>query len=55
VIGVGLGVLGLSPHALWRMTIKELEAALRARFGPALGTPPARGEFEAMMQRFPDA
>jgi uncharacterized phage protein (TIGR02216 family) len=54
VIGVGLGVLGLSPDAFWRMTVKELEAALRGRFGPALGAPPTRGDLAAMMQRFPD-
>lgn len=54
MIGVGLGVLGLEPGAFWCMTIKELEAALRARFGPAPGVPPRRGDLDAMMQRFPD-
>ena len=55
MIGAGLGVLGLDPAAFWRMTVKELEAALCGRFGPGPGTPLARGDLDAMMQRFPDA
>jgi uncharacterized phage protein (TIGR02216 family) len=52
---VGLGVLGIAPAAFWTMTLKELAAAVRGRFGPAPPAPLKRSDLEAMMQRFPDA
>ena len=53
VIGFGLGTLRLSPYAFWRMTPRELAAAMRP-FG--LGTPPLdRAGLSALMARFPDA
>jgi uncharacterized phage protein (TIGR02216 family) len=52
-IGFGLGVLRLSPEAFWRMTPRELAAAIRAATGRG-GAPLARGDFEQLMKRFPD-
>ena len=54
MIGVGLGVLRLSPDAFWRMTPRELALALRPMAGaphPALG----RSGLAELMARFPDA
>lgn len=52
-IGFGLGILRLSPDAFWRMTPRELAAAMRP-FG--LGAPALdRGAMAEMMARFPDA
>ena len=54
-MAVGLGVLGLPPSDFWRITPKEMDAALRGRFGdrllPAL---PSRAELDQLMQLFPD-
>ncbi|MCK0196345.1 phage tail assembly chaperone [Ancylobacter sp. 6x-1] len=49
----GLGHLRLAPEAFWRMTPRELSAAL----GPAPGPPVAldRAGLAALMARFPDA
>jgi uncharacterized phage protein (TIGR02216 family) len=54
-MAMGLGVLALPPHVFWALTPKELDAALRGRFGKgsALSALP-RGEFDALMQQFPD-
>ena len=52
---VGLGVLGLAPAVFWSMTLKELAAAVRGRFGPGAPAPLKRSDLEAMLQRFPDA
>ena len=49
----GFGVLHLSPDAFWRMTPRELAhaiAAVRGRAAAAI----ARGDFDALMQAFPD-
>jgi uncharacterized phage protein (TIGR02216 family) len=52
-MAVGLGVLRLSPQEFWRMTPRELAAALRGLYGePA--SPIARSELDALMARFPD-
>lgn len=54
-MAVGLGRLGLPPSEFWRMTPKELDAALRGRFGPAIGAEtPTRAELAQLMQLFPD-
>ena len=34
-MGFGLGVLRLAPDAFWRMTPRELAAAMEAVFGPS--------------------
>ena len=51
-MAAGLGLLRLSPDAFWRMTPRELAAAM----GPF--TPPAsvldRAGFEDLLRRFPD-
>lgn len=53
-MGVGLGVLGLGPDVFWGMTVQELAAAIRGRFGSEPVVPLSRSELAAMMQRFPD-
>jgi uncharacterized phage protein (TIGR02216 family) len=54
-MATGLGVLGLAPDVFWRMTPKELDAALRGRFGAGGTAPPlTRTEFDQLMQLFPD-
>jgi uncharacterized phage protein (TIGR02216 family) len=53
-MGFGLGVLRLSPQAFWRMTPRELAAAIETVLGPrevALD----RASFTALRARFPDA
>jgi uncharacterized phage protein (TIGR02216 family) len=52
-MGFGFGVLRLSPDAFWRMTPRELGAAIRA-LAPPRTEPLARGTFDALMRRFPD-
>jgi uncharacterized phage protein (TIGR02216 family) len=50
---VGFGVLRLSPDAFWRMTPRELSAAitvLRGESVEAIG----RARLTELMQRFPD-
>lgn len=54
-MAAGFGLLGLSPHAFWAMTMKELEAAVRGRLGPhthhgAL----SRADLADLQRRFPD-
>ncbi len=49
----GFGVLRLSPDAFWRMTPRELAQAIAAVRGHA-PAPIARGDFDALMQAFPD-
>lgn len=51
-MGAGLGLLRLSPDAFWRMTPRELAAAMGA-FAPSA---PAldRAGFEDLLRRFPD-
>lgn len=54
-MAIGLGVLGLVPAALWAMTPRELDAALRGRFPSAGGNEAlTRGELGRLMQQFPD-
>jgi uncharacterized phage protein (TIGR02216 family) len=49
----GFGVLRLAPDAFWRMTPRELAAAIRAGRGGI--TPPLpRAALDHLMQRFPD-
>jgi len=52
-IGFGLGVLKLPPDAFWRMTPRELAAAIEAVRGRA-APPLARAAFDDLMRRYPD-
>jgi uncharacterized phage protein (TIGR02216 family) len=55
-MAVGFGMLGLEPRAFWSLTLAELDAAVRGRFGAPLGErPPSRREFAELTQRFPDS
>lgn len=54
-MAIGLGVLSLTPLVFWALTPKELDAALRGRFGDARGvTALTRGELGNLMKQFPD-
>ena len=53
-MGFGLGTLRLAPDAFWRMTPRELAAAMEAVFGPGQPTLD-RTAFAALRARFPDA
>lgn len=54
-MAAGLGLLGLTPHAFWTMTPRELAAAVRGRLGRGSGgAAPSRGDLAALMSRFPD-
>jgi uncharacterized phage protein (TIGR02216 family) len=52
-MGFGFGVLRLAPDQFWRMTPRELAAAMRA-LTPPHAAPLARGTFDVLMRRFPD-
>jgi uncharacterized phage protein (TIGR02216 family) len=52
-IGFGLGVLKLPPEAFWRMTPRELAAAIEAVRGRTLAPLPRDG-LEDLMRRYPD-
>jgi uncharacterized phage protein (TIGR02216 family) len=51
-LAVGLGVLRLPPEQFWRMTPRELAAALRGLYGDAV--PLDRAAFDVLRARFPD-
>jgi uncharacterized phage protein (TIGR02216 family) len=53
-MGFGLGTLRLPPDAFWRMTPRELAAAMEAVLGPR-EMPLDRSSFAALRARFPDA
>ena len=52
-MGFGFGVLHLAPDEFWRMTPRELGAAMEAVLGPS-DTPLGRVGFDALRARFPD-
>jgi uncharacterized phage protein (TIGR02216 family) len=52
-MATGLGVLRLAPDAFWRMTPRELAAALDGLSGGARA-PLGRGELAGLMQLYPD-
>lgn len=54
-MAIGFGLLGLEPRAFWGLTLPELNAAVRGRFG-AVGRegPPSRCELAALSGRYPD-
>ncbi len=53
VMGIGFGLLRLSPDAFWRLTPRELASAIAMLAPPR---PPAlgRSDLQALMTRFPD-
>lgn len=54
-MAVGFGLLGLEPRAFWSMTLSELDAAVRGRFGTVRpDKPPTRQELSALRRRYPD-
>jgi uncharacterized phage protein (TIGR02216 family) len=53
-MGFGLGTLRLSPDAFWRMTPRELAAAMEAVLGRH-AAPLDRTTFGALRARFPDS
>jgi len=52
-MGLGLGVLKLSPREFWGMTPRELALAYEALNGRRT-VPPGRDEMGELMRRFPD-
>ncbi|MFG1213260.1 rcc01693 family protein [Xanthobacter flavus] len=52
-MGTGFGLLRLSPDAFWRMTPRELAAALSALL-PTAPEAIDRAGLSALMARFPD-
>ncbi|MFG1301689.1 rcc01693 family protein [Xanthobacter sp. V3C-3] len=52
-MGAGFGLLRLAPDGFWRMTPRELAAAVTALL-PAQGGPLPRAGLDALMARFPD-
>jgi hypothetical protein len=54
-MAIGFGLLGLEPRAFWSLTIAELEAAVRGRFGsrPTEG-PPSKADVASLTCRYPD-
>lgn len=49
----GFGRLGLSSDDFWRLTPRELAAAIEGRFGTT-ATPMARETLAALIARYPD-
>lgn len=55
-MAMGFGLLGLEPRAFWNLTLAELNAAVRGRFGKTQpDRPPSRRELDRLTQRFPDS
>lgn len=50
---IGLGILRLPPNAFWRMTPRELAAAISGLQG-AVPQAPTRRAFDELLARFPD-
>lgn len=54
-MAIGFGLLGLEPRAFWSLTLQELDAAIRGRFGAArLEGPPSRHALDELARRYPD-
>ncbi|WP_081717721.1 phage tail assembly chaperone [Hyphomicrobium nitrativorans] len=54
-MAVGFGVLGLEPRAFWSLTLAELDAAVRGRFGATRAEePPSRSDLSDLQDRYPD-
>jgi uncharacterized phage protein (TIGR02216 family) len=52
-LAIGLGILRLPSDCFWRMTPRELAAAMRGLFGEP-GGPPDRATLDELARRFPD-
>jgi uncharacterized phage protein (TIGR02216 family) len=52
-MGLGLGLLRLSPRDFWAMTMPELERALSV-LSPSKSLAPRRDDLAALMRAFPD-
>ena len=52
-LAIGLGVLRFSPEQFWKMTPRELAAALRGLYGEQ-DAPLDRATLDALAARFPD-
>ena len=54
-MAAGLGTLRIPPSDFWRMTPKEIDAALRGAFGlVSTSAAPSRADLHQLMQLFPD-
>ena len=53
-MAAGLGTLRIPPSEFWRMTPKEIDAALRGAFGLSSANAPSRTDLHQLMQLFPD-
>lgn len=53
-MGLGFGVLHLSPAVFWSMTPRELAAAVRGLAGPSPPAPLGRAGLDALIARYPD-
>jgi uncharacterized phage protein (TIGR02216 family) len=54
-MAIGFGLLGLEPCAFWSLTLAELDAAVRGRFGTTRNErPPSRRDLADLARRFPD-
>lgn len=54
-MAVGFGLLGLEPRAFWSLTLAELDAAVRGRFGTVgAEKPPTQRELAELQRRYPD-
>lgn len=54
-MAIGFGLLGLEPRAFWSLTLAELDAAVRGRFGSAPSERPlSRRDLAELAQRYPD-
>lgn len=52
LMAAGIGTLGHSSEAFWKMTLRELSAAIDARMPRT--APPDRTVLDELMRRFPD-
>jgi uncharacterized phage protein (TIGR02216 family) len=53
-MALGIGRLGLSSADFWKLTPRELSAAIGTMHGGA-SEPPARAVLDDLMRRYPDA
>lgn len=54
LIGLGLGLLRLSPRDFWSMTPREMAHVLRSLGLDGAAGPPGRRSLEALMALYPD-
>lgn len=51
-MALGLGMMRFSPDVFWRMTLRELAAAVRGVLPGEQG--PNRGRLDELMRKYPD-